>query len=274
MNRATSCSRWLFGQAPEPDSARPFLLIVPPLGRGPEAATAWLGRIPDIDVAIVQLPGHGQRLFEDPIDDIDETSGQLAAMLANKIPDNWAVVGHCTGVYLAVEMAHRLDAVKRAPVRVFLSSSRVPLDPVGPDPERSEFAAMLTAMSDEEALAHITRERLLGSGDIDPVGSGDIDPDIAAAVVRGYRAAIRVGAAYRWTHPPLRAAVEVWRGRADDVVERRHADDWQEFAGGDFDVVEFAGRREFFGQSADAAIARVCRAFGMPAADGGVPAGR
>jgi hypothetical protein len=39
-------------------------------------------------------------------------------------------------------------------------------------------------------------------------------------------------------------------------------------------VVEFAGRREFFGQSADAAIARVCRAFGMPAADGGVPAGR
>lgn len=253
MTRSVSRSRWLLGRTPDPASPLPFLLVVPPGSEGPESAAGWRDRVPDVDVAIAQLPGRGQRLFESPLDDLGDVAEQLAAALVDAVPRTWAAIGHCSGAFLAAELTHRLAAVGRAPVRVFLSSSRVPDDPGGPDPERARSAKATAAMSDAELLAHLTAHQLVPA---------DIDPDIATAILRAYRAAVRAGSAYRWRHPALDVPVEIWRGDADDVVARGHADAWRTLAAADFEVIEFPGVREFFARPADAAVARVSRALG------------
>lgn len=248
-----SGSRWLLGRTPDPAGSLPFLLVVPPGSEGPEAAAGWYDHVPGVDVAIAQLPGRGRRLFENPIDDLGEVAEQLAAALVDAMPDRWAAIGHCSGAFLAAELAHRLADAGRAPVRVFLSSSRVPDDPGGPDPERARSAKAVAVMSDAELLTQLAARELV---------PGDIDPDIATAILRAHRAAVRAGSAYRWRHPALDVPVEIWRGAADDVVAREHADAWQALAANDFEVIEFPGARDFFARPADTAVARVSRAFG------------
>ncbi|MFB8280458.1 thioesterase II family protein [Nocardia colli] len=253
MTHSISTSRWLLGQVSEPAGARPLFLVIPPGSEGPEAASGWLNRVPDVDVVVAQLPGRGRRLFENPLDDLDKVAEQLTAVFVDSVPDNWAVLGHCSGAYLAIELAHQLSGLGLPPVRVFLSSSRPP----GPDPERTQSANAIAAMADAELLADLTAHQLVPA---------DIDPDIGTAVVRAHRAAVRAGSAYRWKHPALNVPVEIWRGTADDVVSRQHAGAWLTLAATNFEVIEFPGGREFFTLPADTAIARVCRAFGAGSA--------
>jgi surfactin synthase thioesterase subunit len=161
-------SRWLVGRLPQPGSRHPALVVVPPGSAGPEAAVGWLDRLVDLDVSIVQLPGRGQRLFEEPATDLGGLAAALAGELVAALPDRFAVLGHCSGAFLGLEMAHRLHAARQSPERLFISSSRSPAELADPDSDHARAAVATAAITDEQLIDKLTRRGCLTGGHLEP----------------------------------------------------------------------------------------------------------
>jgi pyochelin biosynthesis protein PchC len=243
---AAELDRWLAGWWRRSDKARPLLVGVPPGSRGPEVMAGWSAALPSTDVVGVQLPGRGARLFETPVADLRQLAELVTECLLDAVPDNWVLAGHCSGTYLALEIAHRMAAAGQPPVRLVLSSSRSPSGLTDPASEQSEAAADVLDASDDELAARL-RERGRLPGDLD-------EPEVVAAVLAAYRAAVRAAVTYRCTLPPVDVATDLWWGRADDTVSGDHLRDWRRYLSTPPREIEFAGARQHFEQPLPAAV--------------------
>lgn len=227
----------------------PLVVAVPPGSTGPELLSGWPPALPGVDVAIVQLPGRGARLFETPVASMTDLADDLAEQLLPLVGDRWVLAGHCSGSYLALEVAHRMVSAQRSPHRLVLSGSRPPDGLADPASEQSRAVAELLSLSDSD-LGH----RLGATG-------STVDPEVLAAVLAAYRAAVLASAGYRHSHEPVDVPVEVWRGDQDDVVGEQDAMGWSAYSATEPAQVVFAGRREYFEQPQAAAAERVARMF-------------
>ncbi|SEP48391.1 thioesterase II family protein [Amycolatopsis saalfeldensis] len=242
----TGDPRWFAGLERRADPGRPLMVAVPPYTRGPEVFAGWIDQLSNADFVVAQLPGRGSRLFEKPEDDSGALAGRLAAELAELVPDQWVLAGHCSGSYLALETAARLMPVGRAPAHLVLSSSRTPAGLADPDSAQSRAAAAILSATDDE-LAQRLRER--GS-----LPAEFTEPEFIAAILAAHRSAVRAAAGYRCTWPRLAVASDVWRGEADTTLDRSRAQEWDQYLAGPVRQISFPGCREYIERPMPAAV--------------------
>lgn len=123
----TEPSPWFLGSAPR--GGRRFRLFCLPFAGGNASFYApWQAIIdPVIEVVPVQLPGHGGRIREAPVQTMDEMAQGLADAMALRLDLPYAVFGHSMGALLAFETLRRLRARGALmPVVLVVSARRAP----------------------------------------------------------------------------------------------------------------------------------------------------
>jgi surfactin synthase thioesterase subunit len=81
---------------------------------------------PAVDVVGIQYPGRQDRRREPPVDDIALLADRIHAVLRSSGDQPVTFFGHSMGAIVAFEVARRLEADGRAPVRIFASGRRAP----------------------------------------------------------------------------------------------------------------------------------------------------
>jgi acyl transferase domain-containing protein/glutamate-1-semialdehyde aminotransferase/surfactin synthase thioesterase subunit len=89
--------------------ARLSLYCFPYAGGGASAYRRWASELPpDVELCLVQLPGHDERRAEAPLSDFEQLAASLARELAPTLRTPYAFFGHSMGALLAHDVALRL----------------------------------------------------------------------------------------------------------------------------------------------------------------------
>ncbi len=227
----TSVNPWVVRFAPTA-SARVRLLCFPHAGGGTSVWRPW-SRTPGlpawIEVAAIQLPGHGSRVGEPLFTENEQLVEALVEALLPSIAEEGralALFGHSLGGLLAFEVARRLCQQHSPPLVVAIAACRAPQLP-----ERSP------TMPDDETLANQLRAT-----------------DTPAEALAGKLALVRAGYAVRLSyhyHPaePLPCPIIVYGGREDSEVSQAELCGWGEQATERFQLHMFGGGHFFLHQS-------------------------
>ena len=119
------------------------MVCFPHAGTGMAGFAPWRGRLPDLDVILVQFPGRDGRRREPNCETAQEAATGVAAALAETDLGPLVLFGHSMGALVAFETARRLQAKGRPPAALVISGRRgptlpEPLPPIGHLPD-SEF---------------------------------------------------------------------------------------------------------------------------------------
>ncbi len=122
MNR-----HWIVYPKPR-DSSQLRLFCFPFAGAGPHVYYPWSHEVPpEIEIAAVQLPGHGARLDEKPWEDLAALIPTLCEGLAPHLTKPFAFFGHSLGALLSFEVARELRRTNRpSPAYLFASGRQAP----------------------------------------------------------------------------------------------------------------------------------------------------
>lgn len=181
------------------------LLCLPCAGASATMYLRWRRLLPRwIEVVPVELPGRGQRLGEDFVEDFDSLVARLCAEQDAALRGNFALFGHSMGALLAWGIAQRLRANGRALPRTLLVSGSAA--PSQRDPDR------FVDMDDDDALI----------GDLRKQGGTPQElftsPELLRMTLDTLAADYRVCQSFE--HPgnaPLPVPLHAFAGRQDDV---------------------------------------------------------
>jgi medium-chain acyl-[acyl-carrier-protein] hydrolase len=224
------------------DEARTRLRLycLPYAGGSAGVFRSWCDQLPaDVDVWGVEDPGHGSRISEPLMDRIDALAALIADAVAAEPAVPFALFGHSMGSLVAFEVCHALAARGATmPTLLVAAGHRGPQLPASGPPVHDT--------PDAEFVAHL---RELGATPPEVLESAELTGLMLPILRNDFRACEMYGAPER---PPLRTAIVVYGGLADEDADRdallawRHATrSWfalRLFPGGHFFVRECAGR--------------------------------
>jgi pyochelin biosynthesis protein PchC len=219
---------WMRWHQPELDS--PFRLVCLPHAGGVASFFAPLAAVlrPATEVLAVQYPGRPDRSeHQHPLaGGITELADELSGALLPWTDSPFALLGHSMGALVAFEVARRLEAAGRRPLRLFASSAGAPV----PRPDRR-----LREMSDAGLMAEL--RRLDGMKPRSSAGSELLRRTLPA--VRRDIAAVETYTA----QPGARVAcpVTALTGDSDSAVTLDDARAWGDFTTAPFDLEVFPG---------------------------------
>lgn len=102
-----SIDTWLYEPATVPGAVR--LFCFPYAGGGTADYAKWPSELgPEVEVCVLQLPGRGKRLFDEPFFDMESLVERLVLVLAQRLDKPFAFFGHSMGALLAFEIARAL----------------------------------------------------------------------------------------------------------------------------------------------------------------------
>jgi medium-chain acyl-[acyl-carrier-protein] hydrolase len=103
------------------------LLCFPHAGGSASSYAHWPRALPATNVVPVELPGHGERIRERPLDSMDALITELAGGLLRHVTGRFAMFGHSMGALIAFELAHRLRRqYGLRPTRLLVSGCTAP----------------------------------------------------------------------------------------------------------------------------------------------------
>ena len=223
----TSLNPWVVRFAPTA-SARVRLLCFPHAGGGTSVWRPWSGTpgLPAwVEVAAIELPGHGTRSGEPLLTENEQLVEALVEALLPSIAEEGralALLGHSLGGLLAFEVARRLCQQHSPPLVVAIAACRAPQLP-----ERSP------TMPTDERLT----EQLRAAG---------TPPEALAGKLALLRAGYAVRLSYRYCPAePLPCPIVVYGGREDNEVTRAELCGWGEQAAESFQLHMFGGGHFF-----------------------------
>lgn len=146
---------WLVPLAAAPGGMT--LVCVPGAGARPGVFGSLAKALGGLNVFAVQLPGHGQRIREQPLTSVKEVIAGLAPVVAkavSKVGDEKLVVfGHSMGAVVALELARALQDSGPQPDHLIVASSKAPADIWREEPWHTlpddELVARLVALGAE-----------------------------------------------------------------------------------------------------------------------------
>ncbi len=148
MLPAFTKEKWLVPLVKKTD-AKLHLYCFPYAGGSSNIFRSWPVHVPPgVNVIPVELPGHGKRLMEKPIDDLVELVEKMGAAIGASLREPFAFYGHSMGALLAFELARFLRRHGLAlPMHLFVSAHVAPhivsqRDPIYNLPEQ-EFVGRL-----------------------------------------------------------------------------------------------------------------------------------
>lgn len=119
-------SFWL--RSYRPRTGNPLLVCLPHAGGSAAFYRDWARLLsPAVDMVSVQYPGRLDRITEPCITEMDTMADTLAAVLADELPEPFAVFGHSMGAAIAHEAAMRLERTfNRRILHLFVSGRPAP----------------------------------------------------------------------------------------------------------------------------------------------------
>ncbi|HEX8700822.1 MAG TPA: thioesterase domain-containing protein [Myxococcaceae bacterium] len=230
-------TRWLL-KASNP-GARQRLLCFPHAGGSPQLFESWSRAWPDVEVAVVVLPGRSHRFGEPCFQSVQEAaSAALGALRGYVLERPCVVFGHSLGAFVAFEFLKRLGP---APGLHFVpSGAQAP-------PRAPRHEAGLHQLDDERLL-----QALSGLRGTPPEILAR--PDLMKALLPMLRSDVRMAETYVNEDPAcLTCDLTAFVGLSDPVAPFEKCAGWQEFTQGQFALRAFDGDH-FFLQSDEAAL--------------------
>lgn len=194
--------------------ARLRLFCFPYAGGGALLFRNWHTELPaDVEVYPVQLPGHGNRLQEQPFTNLSALVEAAARELLPYFDKPFAFFGHSMGAIISFELTRALRRMNRPlPCHLFISGSRAPQIP---DPHPPTYN-----LPDREFLHHL--EELKGT----PAEVFE-NPELLQLILPVVRADMTVCQTYLYSkEPPLDISITAYGGLYDEEVSREVMEDW------------------------------------------------
>ena len=203
----------------------------------------WNDYAPEwLEVSGCELPGHGARLTESPLDDQDAAALEIANTLEPLLDRPYALFGHCLGAALAYEATRILrERGKAQPVRLFSSGAR--------GPHLGIPIADVESMEDDEFIEHMHEAY---SAPIEFLRHPEMRPLFLPMV----RADARMTQRYRYTPgPPVSYPITAVAGETDPDVQMDHLEGWRQHTGSAVTTRIYPGNHFFFLESAPRLLA-------------------
>ena len=227
--------------APRADPQR-RVFCVPYAGGGPGVFRDWHPHLEgSVELWAAELPGRGRRLREPPSAGILPAAAELERALWPLLDRPYVLFGHSMGALVAYELARRLAAAGRPPLRLVVSGSPAPGEPRGLPP--------VAGLGDYELLDAV---QPLG-GLPDPVLD---EPELLEIVLPILRADLVACERYvESAGPPLPCPITALAGDRDRLASAASMEPWAARTVADFRLERFAGGH-FFLESARVAVVR------------------
>lgn len=185
---------------------------------------------PGVEVVAVQYPGRQERRAEQPIDDIAVLADRISGILRCQPELPVTIFGHSMGAILAFEVARRLEADGRGPVRLFASGRR------GPSVYRNETVHL---RDDAGILAELRKLNGTASAVLG-------DDELMRAALPSLRADYRAAETYiSAPDATVSCPISVLTGDNDPKTTIEEAKEWARHTTGSCDFHVFAGGHFF-----------------------------
>lgn len=209
----------MFQLAPSFEGHIARLFCIPHAGGGPSAYRGWREALaPDLDVAIIELPGREARFREAPYRKIDDLVSHLADAVLSKTEDGqpFAFFGNSLGGLVAFETLHRIRTQSGLEAEhLFVSAVGAPHMPTQWGP--------IAQLSDSDFIREI-RARYDGI----PAAVLE-DVDLFEAMLPMLRADMDVVESYKLQPPrPLVCPITAFSGMRDRAVQAKDVEAWSE----------------------------------------------
>ena len=203
----------------------------------------WNDYAPEwLEISGCELPGHGARLAETPLDTQDAAALEIANTLEPLLDRPYALFGHCLGAALAYEATRILsERGKPQPVRLFSSGAR--------GPHLGIPIADVESMEDDEFIEHM---HAAYSAPIEFLRHPEMRPLFLPMV----RADARMTQNYRYAPGPrVSYPVTAVAGETDPDVQREHLEGWRQHTDAEVTTRIYPGNHFFFLESAPRLLA-------------------
>jgi surfactin synthase thioesterase subunit len=203
----------------------------------------WSDRLTGADVAMVQLPGPGNRLHEPPLQSIQDVAERVADEILAGPGSPTVLFGHGLGALIAFETARRLKARHWPMVGLFVSGHGGPaLGPTAPS---------LADLPTDELVAGLRQRHVLSSDLLS-------DPEATRLFLPTIRRDLAMMERYRYeTAQPLRCPIVACDAMADPHVFRGDAEAWKRETTGRFSIQRFGGDRSYIHREREAVTALI-----------------
>lgn len=248
--------RYITTVGPRPESAT-RLIVFPHAGGSATGYRSWAGMLgPDIELSLVEYPGHGARMEEPLVADHAILVEQAATVIARS-DARTALLGHSMGALIAFETARTLSSWGAAPIHLFVSAAQAP----------STFAGSgRTRWTDGELLAELVRYGGTPSEFIQ-------DPAIRRMLIGTLRSDYRLLDRYSCdADEPLSQGITAFYGIDDEDVSQEDILRWRAMTKAGFDVWSLSGGHFYDAASIHELCARVEKVVGALSADTGAGA--
>jgi medium-chain acyl-[acyl-carrier-protein] hydrolase len=203
--------------------------------------------MPDfVEVCALQLPGHGHRWGEAPLDHMPSIVAEAVSAMVPILDRPYAVFGHSMGATVAAEVVTALAVGARPlPFHLFVSGRRPPHIDDGRSP--------IGHLDQPTFLQEIARRYAPIPGEI------LAEPSLLELLLPALRADIRALESYRpqLLDAPLPISITAMGGDADDSAPARHLDAWRDFTSASFRRLSYPGGHFYVEERRHAVIADV-----------------
>jgi len=207
---------------------------------------AWRKLMPaDIDFCPVELPGHGPRMDETPLTNLDSLVATLQVILEPLLMVPFAFFGHSAGACIAFEAARAIrSADERSAIHLFVSGC--------PAPDAAMENPWKHSMSDQDLIAALIRYGGTPPAVIERT-------ELMAAILPTLRADLALVENYcpaPGTH--IACPITVFGG-ADDTVDNASLQAWSTYTKGTFRVQIFPGGHFYLSEVSSAVVDQIIK---------------
>lgn len=198
----------------------------------------WNEHVPEwLEVSGFELPGHGARLAEKPLDAYEAAALEIADTLEPLLDRPYALFGHCLGAALAYEATRILRGRGQAqPVHLFCSGAR--------GPHLGIPIADVESMEDDEFIQHMHKAYAAPIQFL-------THPEMRPLFLPMVRADARMTQNYRYTPgPPVDYPITAVAGETDPDVQSAHLEGWRSHTTAGVETRIYPGSHFFFLESA------------------------
>jgi len=219
---------WVVIPQPKP-TARLRLFCLPFAGGNSTAFRSWANYLPEtIEVAAVEIPGHGSRLSEETMKRLLPLVKAIAAGIGPHLDRPFAFFGHSMGSLLSYELAHYLRLEKGVePVHLFFSGRGAPHLPAKEEP--------IHQLPEAEFVRHIrnyngTPKEVL------------VHQELMDILIPILRADFEVCETYQYfPKAPFNCPITAFGGLQDPSTNRENLQAWEKHTTGAFNLRMFPG---------------------------------